>query len=61
LVQQALAAKECVSQPPVIAGIFGPAFLVFWGWFGCLQNGFARVTFEMKDGDVFNLDIEDYH
>lgn len=20
-----------------------------------------RVTFEMKDGDVFNLDIEDYH
>ena len=20
-----------------------------------------RVTFEMQDGDVFNLDIEDYH
>ena len=24
-------------------------------------TGNWRVTFEMEDGDVFNLDIEDYH
>ena len=43
MAQQALAVKECASQPPVIPGIFGLAFFVFSRAFVCLQNGFTRV------------------